>query len=289
MATKKQLQVKIQQYKAQGLIPVDFNGKTKSELQYKIDEIELPKLTYGVEIEINFNRKGGESLSRTILAGILEEAGVPAVAGLSNRRPGHWTVVNDSSCGWEVVSPVLCGPDGFVQIEKVMDALRAAGCYTTLSCGQHVHIGAKDMEVGQIRRIVQSYDANEIFYDSIQPRKRRGDGTGKGRYCQSIRSTWTLSRLDECSETEELAYWQESRYSKVNLFSYRKHGTIEFRHHYATLRPQMTCAWIRHLLDLAVRCRYEMPDRRFDDIFRVDATHFEKCVFNECKTILEVR
>jgi hypothetical protein len=125
--------------------------------------------TFGVEIEyVNMDR-------RVVANKVAEALGVQHIHVLpyhgticetcQSRVLGYteWKVERDGSVssGGEVISPILQGEDGFVQIKKVMKAIKEAGGSVSTSCGLHVHLGVRDMTTGMVKNIKRS-DTREI-------------------------------------------------------------------------------------------------------------------------------
>jgi len=77
---------------------------------------------------------------------------------------GKWSSQHDGSLGEggrEYASPILQGDEGFKAIEEFTDNLKNWGYAITKSCGLHVHIDGRDLEYGDIRKllkIVLSYE-----------------------------------------------------------------------------------------------------------------------------------
>ncbi len=64
--------------------------------------------------------------------------------------------------------------------------------------------------------------------------------------CKSLHNLpWAT--FDNADNMISLANAQDSRYYKVNLRSYQRHGTIEFRQHSGTVNFVKICNWVRFL------------------------------------------
>lgn len=202
--------------------------------------------TYGIEIEIT----AIQGMTQENLAQALRNGGVNAESERYNHETrDHWKVTTDSSCGWEVVSPILKGDEGLTQIKQVLSILKEAGAKVNSQCGIHVHYDIRDLSVDHVKRFLTSYGNNETLIDLIQPQSRRGNNN---YYCRSITPLITESRvsfyqLDDCNTVEDLANKLAggSRYYKVNLMSYARYGTMEVRHHCGTLNYERIANWIK--------------------------------------------
>lgn len=153
-------------------------------------------------------------------------------------RP-HWKIVTDGSVtgigAVEVVSPVLNGKDGLEQVQKISDALDAVNAKINKSCGLHVHHESGHLTEKQLTNLVKFYARCEEVVDSFMPRSRRGSNN---YYCKSCYKAW------ESMESTYFTLERFDRYHKLNLASYYRQGTIEFRHHSGTTEAAKIIPWI---------------------------------------------
>lgn len=219
--------------------------------------------TFGVEIEL-------VGLGTWDAARALTSAGLSAAAESYNHTTrSHWKVVTDASVpgGCEVVSPILSGYDGLRDLTVAMRALEAAGARINRSCGLHVHVGIGDLNPKQIKGVVGRYLKLEPIIDAWMPQSRRGSGA---MYCasntqlgnhmngeeQRYAVNQTLAAL-RFARDDVASIWaaatpgaRASRYHKLNLASYWRQGTIEFRQHSGTVDALKATNWVRFLLAL---------------------------------------
>lgn len=205
------------------------------------------------------NRKFGIELE---IVGISQEAARKAMQavnikvhqeGYNHSTRKHWKIVPDGSVhnGFEVVSPILQGEAGLEEAEIVARALEDAGAYANRTCGYHVHFDARDMSLDHIKAIVRRYARHETEIDAFMPPSRRGNAN---QYCHSLHGIIGQS-FEAATSAEALAAAQPSRYYKVNLKSFQRHGTIEFRQHSGTVNAAKICNWIRFLSDFIDQCK----------------------------------
>ena len=135
--------------------------------------------------------------------------------------PGYekWKVEHDPSAGWEVVSPVLCGKDGLLELVTACEALTEVledeeiGLTLNHRTGTHVHIGwlADDSSVGRaiqlthlleplLRTLVHpsrfaAYDEDEDRYDTQRPNP----------YCRPVSLVYAIEDLDDDTTLADLA------------------------------------------------------------------------------------
>ena len=207
---------------------------------------------FGIELEI---------------VGITQDAAIKALKavqikvnaeGYNHTTRNYWKIVPDGSVTncFEVVSPILKGEAGIEEAEIVARALEDAGAYANRTCGFHVHFDASDLGMEHIKKIVRRYAAHEQEIDAFMPKSRRGNSN---QYCQSLNGILGHA-FDSATTTQALVSSQPSRYYKVNLKSYQRHGTIEFRQHSGTVNAMKVCTWIRFLAEFIDECGREAGD-----------------------------
>lgn len=162
-------------------------------------------------------------------------------------RP-HWKFVSDGSIrgnnAKEMVSPVLQGTDGLKDFRKACKALRLSNAQVNTTCGVHVHLDANDYSIENFRTLLKNQYIIEIQIDKIMPKSRRANSN---RYCQGFRSNGQNSffqKIDACQTVNELSNLFRSRYYKLNLQSFQRHGTVEFRQHSASTNFLKIKNWI---------------------------------------------
>ena len=197
---------------------------------------------FGVELEL-------VGISMTTATNALNLAGVPAInAGYTHQTMASWKVVSDGSLRdespylgtCEVVSPVLQGEDGIEQIRKACAALQSAGAKVNQTCGLHVHIDGAGMQPSQVLNILARYSKYESQIDGFMPSDRRANN-----YCRTLRGI--PERISQNLDVVGMAYRMGSRYFKVNLESWARHGTVEFRQHGGTVESTKIIAWVKFL------------------------------------------
>jgi hypothetical protein len=99
--------------------------------------------------------------------------------------------------------------------------------------------------VEHVRAIVTRYAAHESEIDAFMPASRRSNSN---TFCKSVQALARNARFRNATTMRELVDAQGDRYYKVNLQSYYRHGTVEFRQHSGTLNAPKAVNWVR-LLD----------------------------------------
>ena len=202
-------------------------------MQIKLRDKDIRLGRYGVEIEF-YNADHGKIVQGLTEAGIACET-----EGYNHFSRPHWKIVSDASVrgvnSGELVSPILEGEDGIEQIKKVCAVLGACKAKVNTSCGLHVHHDARGFEKKHLVNVLKFYHRSEKYLDSILPASRRGDNN---TYCKSVKLA--IDQIDASGIHERSL----SRYFKVNLTSFFRHGTVEFRHHSGTVEADKIINWV---------------------------------------------
>lgn len=167
----------------------------------------------------------------------------------SVRGKGH------TRCGAELISPVLSGIDGLIQVHEAFRFLHAIeGIDIDESCGMHVHHGVNSLvyncnELKQLVRIVHHYE--DLFYLLIPGNRRIAktcrpmeidvkafldvcEGGDKDHDCR-IKDLWYSMENRYDANRGVNSRYDKTRYHGLNLHSYWYRSTIEFRYHSAVL------------------------------------------------------
>jgi hypothetical protein len=210
-------------------------------------------LTFGVELEVIFRG------SQQALADAINAAGVACEAQYYNHNVCRvWKVVSDASVagGWEVVSPVLTA-DRFDEVAKVCEALKAVGATVDVTCGMHVHVGVQGfLTETQIRNLVKMFVIYEGAMDTMVPASRRNSRWAQGFTTKSLTSVNdAIRRINAAGSLREVysAICRNGRYHKLNLDSYWRQGTVEFRQHSGTIEAEKVLTWIKLCLGFVAR------------------------------------
>lgn len=204
---------------------------------------------------IPFNRKFGveieaHGVARAIIARKLTEAGIDVeVQGYNHNTATCWKLVRDGSVqgseAWELVSPILQGLEGLNELEKVCSVLEQNRVKINKSCGLHIHFDAQGMRTQQVKNLLVNYANFEEIIDSFLPQSRRGNNN---TYCKSVKGF--VDRIDGLTTINQMASLMSSRYYKINLQSYSRHQTVEFRQHSGTVEFEKISNWIKFLHNL---------------------------------------
>lgn len=212
--------------------------------------MKITNRSFGVEIEVLT-----DGITQSQIAQAIRAEGLAAqVEGYNHITRSHWKIVTDSSAGWEVVSPILSGEDGFEQIEKVSRALKSIGAKVSSKCGLHIHVDARDLSTNDLASAVATYARFESFFNAIQPPSRTNN-----QYCKSVKNVLSVSkeqfRRNPAEAISNLDSYFSARYHKVNLEAYSAHGTIEFRQGAGTIEADKIINWAVLMIALVEQSR----------------------------------
>jgi len=173
--------------------------------------------------------------------------------GYTHVRTSYWKSLYDASVrafdptytNKEYVSPPLVGEDGIKEMKAVCEVIKKAGGQTNYTTGTHVHLDASDLTPQDIAKIIYFYGRFEGQFDSLFPESRH---LSKNRFCKSVKrfvKYCKRSGFEYFDSVFKLERVMNTRYVKVNVYSYLKHGTIEFRQHDGVLDGEALEMWIR--------------------------------------------
>lgn len=203
---------------------------------------------FGVEIEY-------VGVRRSVIVDALKRIKVKCVAeNYNHRTKRHWKIVRDASLNYmrgsdftgELVSPPLYGKRGLNKLRKVVQAMADAGATVNSSCGLHVHVDANDLTPNQILAVSQRYGIFEKRFNKIMdPSRANTDWARKvdKKYHADLISSFKYYK--NMGYSFKSATGSISRYRKVNIASFNRHGTIEFRQHEGTLDPDRILNWVQ--------------------------------------------
>jgi hypothetical protein len=210
----------------------------------------LAARTFGVELECSrgsMPRLPGDGIAAnypvTAATNHLVALGLNASASAyTHAVVSHWKVTYDSTVtGVEAVSPILAGDDGYRQVRLAAQGLREAGANP--GGGVHVHHGVTDFTRPQLINLVSVLEAAQRALASYMPGSRQRSSwcrpMSSGQFT-AIRDAISQGRLGIRSGGSPI-----SRYSAFNFQSLPRYGTVEFRHHGATLNGSKLVTWIK--------------------------------------------
>lgn len=220
------------------------------------DNCSLNTINTDTVFEFAFNRNFGVEVefyntSENILKNNLRRVGIRnKFEGYNHSIRNHWkftsysSIIGDNS--YEMVSPVLSGNGGLKELKDACKALRLSKAKINKSCGVHVHLDVNDYTVDNMKTLLKNWYLLEKQLDKIMPVSRRGNNN---RYCKGFSVVYSskasfFSSIDSCNTINEMARFFNDRYFKLNLQSYLRYGTVEFRHHSGTTKYTKIKNWL---------------------------------------------
>ena len=198
-------------------------------------------MKFGIELECY-------GVIRVDVANAFRAEGLEAeVSNYAGSNYSVWQIKTDGSINgslpFEVVSPVLQGESGIEQVRKVCAILNRLGAQVNTSCGFHVHHDAANWGIREFRYLFKKFIKFETALDAVQPRSRRGNNNNYIKSVSGYHDTTTASgckarmaEIDSCRSVVQLSrLFNNNRYYKLNLQSFFRSGTVEFRNHAGTI------------------------------------------------------
>lgn len=200
---------------------------------------------FGVEIEFDVTDIFTSS-TMDIVVDELVKGGIPCRrTWYDETEPDTWALKTDASCGLELVSPKLSGKSGMDQVKKVCRILKSISFVKiTDSCGLHIHHDASGLTASQIVGVAAAYTVHQDQINKLVRRNRTSNSYCLPLSLDTIRELYnSIARGNTL--TNAVIHSNVTRYSAVNLCSYAKHGTIEFRQLQGTLDADVILTWLK--------------------------------------------
>jgi len=204
---------------------------------------------FGVEIETNTNLSKSE-LSRLLKSRNLK---VRTTNSYTQSTGDKWDIKNDSSCGYEIASPVLSGAQGVFDLklaaDKIKDALNDSHMPNS-DCGIHITVDISDFNNADLKRLIIGFlKSQHHFYKMCN--KNRQDNT----YCQK----YDISKLNNCINARTVSEIKRilgcNKYKGLNLSKLDK-KVVEFRMFQSELGARKITNWVRHCVEFVegIKC-----------------------------------
>jgi hypothetical protein len=215
------------------------------EMDRGFAEKDMGKEVMGVTFKENkYHRKFGIELEA-------EEGNCSQLYDLLDEADNPWAITEDgslNSTGVEVVSPKLCGDEGYKSIKETCAIMKKAGYETSTRAGLHVHFDFTKAVEDDIKKIVAAYYQYDEFFLRMLPKSRRNN-----HYCETLKSKMPYvvncvfnSKLENIymREGDKHSKYCNLRYSTLNIHSWYYRGTLEVRTHSSTLNAEKIIKWI---------------------------------------------
>lgn len=210
-----------------------------------------PEQTFGIEFEIapkdapvdgtgDVRLPYGE-LARVSTAILTALEGVAVISITNIHDHTTWHLKTDASCGLELTTRILKGPEGYMEVFDVLTILHPLmdrlGYRVTKKTGLHAHLGVDGVHFSVLKRFLSFVAYYEpALYSIIAPSRVNN------HYTQSVRKFYRKLRLKPAKEWRAEA----SHYDGVSLEPFWKgwKKTCEVRMHNGSLDPVKTLTWV---------------------------------------------
>lgn len=187
---------------------------------------------FGIELEVATSKSSHEIVRALREAGINTENSYYGSRTLENA----WKVQPDGSInGWEIVSPPMTDTRELI---IVCDVLRKLKCRSSKKCGLHIHHDVSDLTLDQLKNVYKLYAKYErkAIHNMLSPtRKTNFYASPIHTHLNDVLSSNTISEFTRSIHT---------RYVSLNLKSYVKFGTLEFRGDQGTAQIERILPWL---------------------------------------------
>ena len=162
----------------------------------------------------------------------------------------HWKSLYDGSVSGgynfeskEYVSPAFNTESGLDEVSNICKIILDHGGQTNRTTGTHIHLDASDLSPQEIAKIVYFYGKLEYKLDQLLPEDRRHNHFCKSvkRFCKYV----SYSGFEYFDSMRKLVRVLGTRYVKVNVEAYDRHGTVEFRQLNGTLDGELVRYWVK--------------------------------------------
>jgi hypothetical protein len=240
----------------------------------------LSEQTFGIELEMTtladgdfiHDEKNWEEVAQRIFACMKDSLPAHLVGEISPHGDKYhkkdytkFNLVYDGSCGWEIVSSVLSGTEGFETLHKFLASFSKLIEKVTpkielnYNTGFHVHFGFTLDNLSLSRFLCNLYDI-ETHVACLLPPSRFNDFDGENydsdfpnEYCVPLSIACEYDQLEKVKSIKKLKEilqddeGEVDRYMSVNfknLLDRDGIGTIEVRLHSGTLNAKKILSWI---------------------------------------------
>ncbi len=190
---------------------------------------------FGLEFEFSY-RTSRESL-KDIISNIVPRDQVKVTSWQRNFNNTEWICKPDSSCGFEIVTPVLSKLNDLNTICKIVDLLKSYGVPTNKQCGIHVHVESNMLKPSEIARIIAYWIKIEKIILFLFPKYRRSN-----KHCQPLRENKCITYNEKYLTRDLISMNSYDKYQSLNIRG-SKRGTLEYRLMEGTLDSEAVVNW----------------------------------------------
>ena len=164
--------------------------------------------TFGVEVEFTSCEESMSWVAGQIKRNLPEqyqEVYQVMSEGYNHDTRSYWKVTTDSSCGYELVSPILQGKAGLNEAREIINALsKVQGVNVNRKCGVHVHVALQGFDGYQIGNLLKNYSKYQDEISKALPKSRRGMNNS---YCYGLNKYAAENCISNSDYTEAYNKW----------------------------------------------------------------------------------
>ncbi len=163
-----------------------------------------------------------------------------------------WDLKLDSSCGYEIASPVIESYEDLIKAAKIVDVIKRAGGSVNYKCGLHVHVDMNGVQTEEFIRVMRFMSRYEDAMFLLADESRQNN-----TYCQKLnKSPDHHNRKAPIVEIRSYEFantagWKTAWASKhywLNGTHLGGQGTLEFRLMASHLEAEYIVGWVLFLL-----------------------------------------
>jgi hypothetical protein len=170
----------------------------------------------------------------------LNRQGQPVTnAGFYRHSTGtHWDLKTDSSCGFEIASPIISDYAQLIQAVKITDIIKSNGGTVDARCGLHVHVDMNGIDSETFERVMRFMSRYENAFFLLADSSRQNN-----TYCRKLNGQDKAIKdgADFRSAWHAKHYW-------LNGTHLRGQGTLEFRLMASHLDAEYIAGWVLFLI-----------------------------------------
>lgn len=208
---------------------------------------------FGIEYEFSNNSSRLSDMSIIVRETTGQDAEVRRYEHTSDNYH-TWVCKTDSSCGTELVSPILNGPSKLKIAAEVLPALQNNNFLFNDRCGQHVHIEISDFTEKQAGIIAAYWMKIERFILNGTPSHRRGN-----QYCALLTQDNHDIEVNRTYTPENVLNNMAHGRRAINFQNRNNRGTVEFRFGEMTFDPEVIKNRVRFLVWFVEMCKILPP------------------------------
>lgn len=201
----------------------------------------------------------------------------------------------------EITSAPAQGEHFITQVRELTEALKADGAGVNTSCGTHVHIDASSYKWWDVQKLIKLYaKVEDELFDILAPYRRIssyskpcgqkflrdfvvGLKSPKALKSKLLRGIYNLDienphnkhnrRMAENVRSAYRHKYNSHRYNALNIHSWFRRGTIEFRHYHGTLTAENIINWALLCGNIVTQAE-RMSDKEIESLSSREALNY---------------